>query len=193
MWNYDQALPPCARWRPANLELIEQPLPYWDIEGMARLRQKVVTPVFADEAARELHHIKQIIDLQAADGLFIKTQKAGGLLKSQRWLALARLSGMAVMCGCMPGSGLEASPTAHLLVADEWASRFVQENCGPLSVHDVFESDGTPRRDRPHGPRYDKEECSHRRPGLGVELNEAFIAEHLSRGYAPASCRLDRI
>jgi len=53
---------------PANLELIEQPLPYWDIEGMARLRQKVVTPVFADEAARELHHIKQIIDLQAADG-----------------------------------------------------------------------------------------------------------------------------
>ena len=186
MWNYDQALHALRKMEPANLELIEQPLPYWDIEGMARLRQKVVTPVFADEAARELHHIKQIIDLQAADGLFIKTQKAGGLLKSQRWLALARLSGMAVMCGCMPGSGLEASPTAHLLVADEWASRFVQENCGPLSVHDVFESDGNLQDEIAlTGPRYDKGRMfAPEGPGLGVELNEAFIAEHLSRGYA---------
>src|SRR5882757_6582601 len=186
MWNYDQALRALRRLESANLELIEQPLPYWDIEGMARLRQKVATPVFADEAARDLHHIKQIIDLQAADGLFIKTQKAGGLLKSQRWLTLARLSGMAVMCGCMPGSGLEAAPTAHLLVADDWASRFVQENCGPLSVHDVFELDGELKGEVAlNGPRYAKGKMyAPEGPGLGIELNEQFIAEHITRGYS---------
>ena len=144
MWTYDIALMALRRMEKegVNLELIEQPLPYWDIEGMARLRQKVDTPIFADESAKELQHLKEIIDRQAADGLFLKVQKAGGLIKSQRWLTLARLSGMAVMCGCMPGSGLEASPAAHLLVSDQWASQFVQENCGPLSIHDVFESDG---------------------------------------------------
>jgi L-alanine-DL-glutamate epimerase-like enolase superfamily enzyme len=186
MWNYDQALHALRKLEPANLELIEQPLPYWDIEGMARLRQKVSTPVFADESARDLHHIKQIIDLQAADGLFIKTQKAGGLLKSQRWLTLARLSGMAVMCGCMPGSGLEAAPTAHLLVADDWASRFVQENCGPLSVHDVFELDGVLENEIAlNGPRYANGKMyAPEGPGLGVELNEAFIAEHITPGYS---------
>jgi len=43
MWNYDQALRALRKLELANLELIEQPLPYWDIEGMARLRQKVGT------------------------------------------------------------------------------------------------------------------------------------------------------
>jgi len=186
MWNYDQALRALRKMEPANLELIEQPLPYWDIEGMARLRQKVSTLIFADESARDLHHIMQIINLKAADGLFIKTQKAGGLLKSQRWLTLARLSGMAVMCGCMPGSGLEAAPTAHLLVADDWASRFVQENCGPLSVHDVFELDGALEGEVAlNSPRYAKGKMyAPEGPGLGIELNEQFIAEHITRGYS---------
>ena len=53
MWNYEQALHALRRLEPANLELIEQPLPYWDLEGMARLRQKVSTPIFADESARD--------------------------------------------------------------------------------------------------------------------------------------------
>ncbi|ATE65712.1 mandelate racemase/muconate lactonizing enzyme family protein [Rhizorhabdus dicambivorans] len=184
LWHYDEAYSALRRWEKANvnLELIEQPLPYWDIEGMARLRQKVGTPIWADESARELHQIKEIIDRRAADGLFIKVQKAGGLLKAQRWLTLARLSGLPVMCGCMPGSGLEAAPTAHLLVADQWASQFVQENCGPLSIHDTYEIDGpvtgevalnTPvykngRMFAPEGP------------GLGIELNEEFLREHAS-------------
>ena len=186
MWNYDQALHSLRRMERenVNLELIEQPLAYWDIEGMGRLREKVDTPIFADESARELHHIKEIIERRAADGLFIKVQKAGGLLKSQRWLTLARLSGMAVMCGCMPGSGLEASPAAHLLVADQWASQFVQENCGPLSVHDIFETDGTMQNEVAlNGPRYANGQMfAPEGPGLGIELNEAFIAEHLTPG-----------
>ncbi len=188
MWNYDYALHALRRLERehVNLELIEQPLPYWDIEGMARLREKVDTPIFADESARDLHHLKDIIERRAADGLFIKVQKAGGLLKSQRWLTLARLSGMAVMCGCMPGSGLEASPAAHLLVADQWASQFVQENCGPLSIHDVFESDG--RLDNEvalNGPRYESGRMyAPEGPGLGIELNEDFIASHMSPGFS---------
>jgi L-alanine-DL-glutamate epimerase-like enolase superfamily enzyme len=186
MWNYDVALHALRRMEKenVNLELIEQPLPYWDIEGMARLRQKVDTPIFADESARELQHLKEIIERRAADGLFIKVQKAGGLLKSQRWLTLARLSGMAVMCGCMPGSGLEASPAAHLLVADQWASQFVQENCGPLSIHDVFELDGPLENEVAlNGPRYENGRMyAPEGPGLGIELNEEFIASHITPG-----------
>jgi L-alanine-DL-glutamate epimerase-like enolase superfamily enzyme len=184
MWTYDQALYALRRMERANLELIEQPLPYWDIDGMARLRLKVGPQIYADESARELHHLKEILDKKAADGLFFKTQKAGGLLKSQRWLTVARLSGMAVMCGCMPGSGLEASPTAHLLVADQWASQFVQENCGPLSVHDIFESDGKLQNEVAlNGPRYQNGKMyAPEGPGLGIELNEDFIAANMSPG-----------
>ncbi len=183
MWHYDQALKALRRWEAANvnLELIEQPLPYWDIEGMARLRQKVGTPVWADESARELQQLKEIIDRKAADGLFIKVQKAGGLLKSQRWLTMARLSGLPVMCGCMPGSSLEAAPAAHLLVANHWASQFVQENCGPLSIHDAYElsGEGLTGEVARNGPRYENGQMyAPEGAGLGVELNEDFVREH---------------
>jgi L-alanine-DL-glutamate epimerase-like enolase superfamily enzyme len=189
MWHYDQALKALRVWEAANvnLELIEQPLPYWDIEGMGRLRQKVSTPIWADESARELQQIKEIIDRRAADGLFIKVQKAGGLLKSQRWLTLARLSGLPVMCGCMPGSSLEAAPAAHLLVANHWASQFVQENCGPLSIHDAYELSGTGLTGELaiNGPRYENGRMfAPEGPGLGVELNEDFIAANLTPGFS---------
>jgi L-alanine-DL-glutamate epimerase-like enolase superfamily enzyme len=185
MWHYDQAFKALRRWEAANvnLELIEQPLPYWDIEGMARLRQKVSTPIWADESARELQQIKEIIDRRAADGLFIKVQKAGGLLKAQRWLTLARLSGLPVMCGCMPGSSLEAAPAAHLLVANQWASQFIQENCGPLSIHDAYESPGIGMTGEValSGPRYEKGRMfAPEGPGLGSELNEDFVREYTS-------------
>ena len=43
-WNYEQALQTIRKIDSCELELIEQPLPHWDIEGLARLRQQVRTP-----------------------------------------------------------------------------------------------------------------------------------------------------
>ena len=50
----------------------------------------------------------------------------------------------------------------------------------------VFESNGNLQDEIAlTGPRYEKGKMfAPEGPGLGVELNEAFIAEHLSRGYS---------
>jgi L-alanine-DL-glutamate epimerase-like enolase superfamily enzyme len=183
-WNYDRALKTMRRLDPYDLECVEQPLPHWDIEGMARLRGQIRTPVFADESAQELHHLREIIERRAADGLFIKMQKAGGLLKSQRWLTMARLADMAVMSGCMIGSGLEASPSAHLMVANQWASQFTHENVGPLTIHGCWDtSDGVKREEiainspvYKNGALYPNEG-----PGYGIELNEDFIGRNITK------------
>ncbi|MEZ5659189.1 MAG: enolase C-terminal domain-like protein [Burkholderiaceae bacterium] len=187
-WTYEQALSTIRKLDACELDLIEQPLPHWDIEGMARLRAQVRTPIYADESAQELHHIKEIIDRRAADGLFIKLQKAGGLLKSQRWLTMARLSGLPVMCGCMIGSGLEHSPSAHLWVSNQWASQYLNESIGPLTIHGVWES-----KDIPAGadialnvPRFEAGYTyPNEGPGLGIELNEAFLEMHRTPGREP--------
>ncbi len=192
-WNYEQALRVIRALDPLNLELIEQPLPYWDIEGLARLRGQVRTPIYADEAAQELHHIKEIIDRRAADGLFIKLQKAGGLVKSQRWLALARLSGLPVMCGCMIGSGLEHSPAVHLWTANQWASQFLNESLGPLMIHNVWNS-----KDIPAGadlamnvPRFENGVTyPNEGPGLGIDLNEEFLVRNRTPGKSPRTVEL---
>ena len=184
-WNYDQALHTIKKLDQFNLYCIEQPLPHHDIEGLARLRERVGTPVFADESAQELHHLKEIIDRRAADGLFIKMQKAGGLVKSQRWLTMARLAGLPVMSGCMIGSGLEASPSAHLMVANQWASQFTHENIGPLIINDQLEND----RQRItedialNGPIFrDGVLYPNEGPGFGIELNEDFIQRNQTPG-----------
>ena len=158
-----------------NLGMAEQPLPWWDIDGMARLRGKVGMPVFADEAAIELSHVMEIIKKDAADGFFIKIPKAGGLLKSQKWVSIAKAAGLTVLCGCMMGSGLEAAAYTHLLVADEWMSRMPHENIGPLHIHDVFDTVSTPITDdiAINVPRYENGFLyPPDGPGLGVELNE---------------------
>ena len=187
-WTYEQALTTIRKLDPCGLDLIEQPLPSWDIEGMARLRGQVRTPIYADESAQELHHIKEIIDRRAADGLFIKLQKAGGLLKSQRWLTMARLSGLPVMCGCMIGSGLEHSPSAHLWTSNQWASQYLNESIGPLMIHGVWESkDIAPGTDIAlNVPRFEAGYTyPNEGPGLGIELNEAFLVRHRTPGREP--------
>lgn len=184
-WSYEKALHIIRKIDSAGLDLIEQPLPYWDIEGMARLRAQVKTPIYADESAQELHHLKEIVDRRASDGLFIKLQKAGGLVKSQRWLTMARLAGLPVHCGCMIGSGLEHSPSAHLWTANEWASQGLNESIGPLLIHGTMES-----KNIEHGtdialniPRFEAGLCyPNEGPGFGIELNEAFLASNQTAG-----------
>lgn len=192
-WSYEKALHIIRKLDPCGLDLIEQPLPHWDIEGMARLRGQVKTPIYADESAQELHHIREIVDRRAADGLFLKLQKAGGLLKSQRWLTLARLAGLPVHCGCMIGSGLEHSPSAHLWASNEWATQGLNESIGPLMIHGTMESKniepGTdialniPRFEG--GLAYPNEGL-----GLGIELNEAFLVSHRTEAKQPRSVSL---
>ncbi|WP_038216749.1 mandelate racemase/muconate lactonizing enzyme family protein [Xenophilus azovorans] len=180
-WSYEKALHIIRRIDSAGLDLIEQPLAHWDIEGMARLRAAVKTPIYADESAQELHNLKEIIDRRAADGLFLKLQKAGGIVKSQRWLTLARLAGLPVHCGCMIGSGLEHSPSAHLWTSNEWATQGLNESIGPLMIHGTMESrDIAPGTDIALNiPRFEGGLCyPNEGPGFGVELNEAFIAGH---------------
>lgn len=192
-WSYEKALHVIRKLDACGLDLIEQPLPHWDIEGMARLRAQVRTPIYADESAQELHHLKEIIDRRASDGLFIKLQKAGGLIKSQRWLTMARLAGLPVHCGCMIGSGLEHSPSAHLWTSNEWATQGLNESIGPLMIHGTMESRNiAPGTDIALNiPRFEGGLAwPNEGPGFGIELNEAFLATHRTPDKQPRQVAL---
>jgi len=187
-WHYYQALMILRKMEKYNLAMVEQPVPWWDIDGMARLRAKIGIPVFADEAAIELKNLMEIIAKNAADGFFLKIPKAGGLLKAQKWVAIAKAAGLPVVCGCMMGSGLEAAAYTHLLVADEWLSKMVHENLGPLHIHDVYDTVSQPIKNDValKVPRYENGFLyPTTTPGIGVELNEPAIAQLITPGKSP--------
>ena len=70
----------CER-RGVGLELLDRPVPKWDLAGMAQVRAAVDVPIEADEAAYTPHDVVQIIRHQAADVINIKIGKAGGLYR----------------------------------------------------------------------------------------------------------------
>jgi L-alanine-DL-glutamate epimerase-like enolase superfamily enzyme len=184
-WTYQEALSAIRAVEKYDLWFIEQPLPWWDIDGHARLRGKVDTPIYADESAQELSQIQEIIRKDAADGLMIKVPKAGGLLKSQQWIAVAQSAGLSVMCGCMAGCGFEAATYSHLLCSNEWASRFIHENLGPLHIHDVFNTVENEITDdiAVQVPRYEGGYLYPTEgPGIGMELNPDAIPGMVTAG-----------
>ena len=189
-WNYYQALMTLKKLEKYNLAMVEQPVPWWDVDGMGRLRQKTGIPVFADESAIELKHLMEIVQKNAADGFFLKIPKAGGLLRSQKWVSVAKAAGLPVVCGCMMGSGLEAAAYTHLLVADEWMSKLVHENIGPLQIHDVFDTVSQPITTdlALNVPRYEGGYLyAPTGVGLGVDLNEAAMEAFKTPGKSPTS------
>lgn len=187
-WNFYQALDILRRMEQFNIALCEQPVPWWDIDGMANLRKKVSIPIFPDESAAELRHLLDIIQKGAADGLALKVAKAGGLLKSKKWIAIAKAADLPVMCGCMTGSGFEAAIGAHLLASDEWTTKMEHENLGPLHLSEALDTAKSPITDdlAVNVPRYENGFLyPPHGPGIGCELNEAAVKKLMTPGISP--------
>ena len=187
-WLYHEALYVLQRAAKYDVYVAEQPVPWWDIDGLARLRRKVDVPIFADESAAELGHVLQIIEKDAADGFFLKVPKAGGILKSRRWVNVAQAANMPVMCGCMINSGLGSAAEAAFLGATAWMGKIEQESIGPLNLYNIYNTVSGPIENdlAKKPPRY---ENGFLYPpegvGLGVELDEESVKKLATPGKAP--------
>lgn len=131
-WDYDTALAMLKKLERYDISMAEQPVPYLDRNGLKVLRYKVGIPIMADESAFDAWDTFEVINSGAIDALLIKVVKAGGILKSQRWVSVAKAAGLQVYCGCMVGCGVEAAAQAHFLAAIEWMGKALgHENLGP--------------------------------------------------------------
>ncbi|MCK4274318.1 MAG: mandelate racemase/muconate lactonizing enzyme family protein [Dehalococcoidales bacterium] len=187
-WLYHQALYVLQRVAKYNIYVAEQPVPRWDIDGLARLRRKVDVPIFPDESAAELNDLIKIIQRDAADGFFLKVPKAGGILKSRKWVAIAQSANLPVMCGCMINSGLGAAVEAHFLAANDWTGKIEQEAIGPLNLYNIPDTVSTLLKDdlAVKVPRYEKGFLyPPDGPGFGVELNESAVKKLATPGKSP--------
>ena len=187
-WHYNQALNILKKVEKYDLFEAEQPVPWWDIDGLARLRRKVNIPIFADEAVMELNDLIKVVERDAADGLFIKIAKAGGILKAQKWAAIAKAAGLPLICGCMIDSGLGTAASAHFLAANEWMGKIEHGTLGPLHLYDIYDTVSSPIKNdlAVNIPRYENG-CLYPPdgPGLGIELNEAVIPQLMTPGKSP--------
>ena len=97
-----------------GLELLEQPVAAWDLEGMAQVRAAVDTLIEADESAYSIHDVMHIIRKGAADVINIKVEKVGGLYNAKKVATLAEAAGLQCVIGTAFGLGTTIAAKLHL-------------------------------------------------------------------------------
>ncbi len=106
-----------------NIDLVEQPVPAHDLDGMRAITKAVATPILADESVFSPEDAAEIIRTHAADLLNIKLMKTGGIWQALKICALAEIYGVECMIGCMLESKLAVSAAAHLAAAKRIITR----------------------------------------------------------------------
>jgi o-succinylbenzoate synthase len=157
------------RMQECNLQLIEQPIPRWNIDGMAELCRLLDTPIMADESLYSLHDAGQLARRGAADIFNIKLLKPGGLFRSRQVAAVAEAFGIPCVVGSMPEMGVGTMAGVHYAAATRVVS-YPSELIGPL----MFEGDvlaGNPLGDLDHVPGHIRVNGA---AGFGIELAEDF-------------------
>ncbi len=97
-----------------GVTLIEQPLPAWNIAGMARLRTRSTVPLMADECVFSTHDMLDVARAGAADVVSLKLVKHGGLLATREVAAVARAAGIGLYGGCLLESSIGAAAHLHV-------------------------------------------------------------------------------
>lgn len=140
-------------------ELLEQPVPADDLEGMATIRAAITTPLLADEAVFNARDAARAIAAGACDRINIKLMKSGGLDGATRVARVAREAGVPGMVGCMLESAIGAGAAAHFAVANADLVRLIDLDSPRLARFDPVA--GNVRFD---GPRITVGDT----PGLGI-------------------------
>jgi len=97
-----------------NIDLVEQPVKYWDLEGMKYVTKNTYTKILADESVFSPHDAVKIIQERAADLINIKLMKTGGIYNALKICDIAEVCGVECMIGCMLESKISVSAAANL-------------------------------------------------------------------------------
>ena len=107
-----------------DIELIEQPVPADDIEGLKYVTDHTFTPIMADESVFSAKDALRVLQLRAADLINIKLMKSGGIHEALKINALAESYGVECMVGSMIETKLGITAAAHFAASQPNVTRF---------------------------------------------------------------------
>ncbi len=96
-----------------NIELIEQPVHYADLDAMVAVTKAVPYPILADECVFGPEEAKRILAMGGCNMVNIKLMKCGGIYEAQRIHKIASEYGVPCMLGCMMEGPVSITAAAH--------------------------------------------------------------------------------
>ena len=171
-WNYIAALKGIQELEKYNIDLLEQPLPRWDIDGMARLAKVINTPIMADESLCTLQDAMNIVKKDAASVFSLKMMKHGGLCNSKKVAGIAEGAGIPCYVGAMGEAGVGTAACLHFAAS----TKNVTLGCelfGPLMLKgDIITKPIQYEKGYVFVPKGQ---------GLGVELDEEKLRKYIAK------------
>lgn len=97
-----------------RIDLVEQPVPIGDTEGLALVTRMVPVTVEADEAAGSLQEVYELVSKRAVDAVSLKIPKLGGLRNTIAAARICEAGGVRYRLGAAVGSRLLGAHALHL-------------------------------------------------------------------------------
>jgi L-alanine-DL-glutamate epimerase-like enolase superfamily enzyme len=113
-WTAIQAIRAMEKY---DIYLVEQPVRYDDFAGLSQVTHHVDVLVDADESARTLGDIVNLIRAQAVSSISLKVPKLGGILNTKKAAAICAAAGMRCRIGDAFGGRLYGSANMHVIAS----------------------------------------------------------------------------
>ncbi|MED1479766.1 dipeptide epimerase [Bacillus altitudinis] len=123
-WTWKEAIVAIRKMEALDIELVEQPVPKEDIEGLRRVTEATDTLIMADESIFSLHDAIKVLETRSCDLINLKLMKTGGIKKALKINSLAEAYGVKCMVGSMIESKLGITAAAHLAASQPNITRY---------------------------------------------------------------------
>lgn len=114
-WSRTTAVRAINRLSEFRIQYCEQPIPWYDVEGMASVAKQVSVPLAADEGITSVRDALALIQAQAVEVFILYVSEAGGLTRARDIAHLADMAGVACVTGTWAELGVGTAAAAHLV------------------------------------------------------------------------------
>lgn len=123
-WQPKEAVNTINHLAEYDIELVEQPVAYYDIDGLTFVTNNVSTPIMSDESCFNSKDALCLIKARAVDFVNIKLMKCGGIHEALKINSICEAAGVECMIGCMvEETNIGVTAAAHLAAATKNITR----------------------------------------------------------------------
>lgn len=116
-WSVTTAIKAINKMEKFDIQLVEQPTPFNDIEGLAVVSRSVSVPITADESCTNYTSAMKLIEKRAVSAFTLYPSESGGLLKAKQIVDLANENGIWCIIGSWAETGIATMANAHLIAS----------------------------------------------------------------------------
>ena len=119
--NMNWSVPTAIKWIRAlqkyDIQYVEQPVPDYDLDGMAAVRRAVDLPIAADESCSSVERVLELIKRDCCDVFVVYVSEAGGLSRARTIASIADACGRWCVMGTWAETGVATIAGAHVIAS----------------------------------------------------------------------------